>query len=577
MRIHADMAALRRHTDRRLAALDQERASWVPHWRELQRYVVPRRGRFLGTAHDGGRGGKLNQAILDTSGTAAARVLASGMMAGITSPARPWFRLTLADSDLADFPGARLWLDEAIKRMQRVIARSNIYDVLPVLYLELGVFGTAAVLLLEDFDDVVRAYPLTIGEYHLAASGRLAIDTLYRVFTMTVGQLCERFGREACSPRVQALYGEGRLDVEIEVVHAIEPNHHHMHDSPLAMAMPWRSLWYEKGSDATQVLALSGFADFPAMCPRWDVTGNDVYGRGPGMDALPDIRTLQVQAKRRASMIDKATNPPMVGPVSLKHEASNLLPGGITYLAETSEQRLRPAYEISPAWLQALAQETRDTREAVNRAFFVDLFLMVTQMQGVQPRNTLEIAERREEKMLMLGPVLERLHGELLDPMITRIFSVMQRRGLLPPAPPELEGRHLEIEYVSVLAQAQKAVATAGIERLAGFVGTLAGVKPDVADKFDFDQAVDEYADMLGVPARTIVPDERVAERRAARAQAAQAQAAVQLAMTGVQGAKLLSETDTGDGTNALQRLTSPSLREGGKKGTVKKETIDND
>jgi hypothetical protein len=297
------------------------------------------------------------------------------------------------------------------------------------------------------------------------------------------------------------------------------------------------------------------------MCPRWDVTGNDSYGRGPGMDALPDIRTLQVQARRRASLIDKGVNPPMVGPVKLKNEPSSLLPGGITYLAETGEQRFRPAYEVSSAWLPALAQESRDTRDAVNRTFFVDLFLMITQMEGVQPRNNMEIAERREEKMLMLGPVLERLHGELLDPMINRIFQIMMRRRghdgmpLLPPPPPELQGQELEIEYISMLAQAQKAVATAGVERLAGFVGNLAGVKPDVTDKVDFDQAVDEYADMLGVPARTIVPDDKVAEQRAARAQAAQAQAAAQAAMTGVQGAKLLSETQTGGGINALQRM----------------------
>jgi hypothetical protein len=150
--------ALRRQCDRRLSALELERSSWRSHWEELQRYVLPRRGRFLSTPNQNDRGRKVGQAILDTTGTQAARVLASGMMAGITSPARPWFRLTLADRDLAESSAVRLWLDEVMKRIRRVIARSNIYNALPVLYLELGVFGTAAMLLMEDYEDVVRAY-----------------------------------------------------------------------------------------------------------------------------------------------------------------------------------------------------------------------------------------------------------------------------------------------------------------------------------------------------------------------------------------------------------------------------------
>ena len=137
-----------------------------------------------------------------------------------------------------------------------------------------------------------------------------------------------------------------------------------------------------------------------------------------------------------------------------------------------------------------------------------------------------EVAERHEEKLLMLGPVLERLHNELLGPLIDTTFDMAERAGILPDAPPELEGMELNVEFISVLAQAQRAVATQGMDRLIGTVGGLAQLKPDVLDKIDFDQVVDDLGGALGVNPKIIVPDNVVAALREQRAQVAQAQQA---------------------------------------------------
>ena len=167
-----------------------------------------------------------------------------------------------------------------------------------------------------------------------------------------------------------------------------------------------------------------------------------------------------------------------------------------------------------------------------------------------------EVVERHEEKMLQLGPVMERLTDELLDPLIDRTFSVLLRNGDLPPPPEELQGMELKVEYISILAQAQKLVGTSAVERLASFVGNLAGVRPEVLDKINFDEMVDQYGGMLGVPPQLIRPDEEVAKLRQARAQqAAQAQQA-EAAAASVQGARVLSETDTSS-DNALTRILS--------------------
>jgi hypothetical protein len=208
-----------------------------------------------------------------------------------------------------------------------------------------------------------------------------------------------------------------------------------------------------------------------------------------------------------------------------------------------------------------LVQDIREVRDRINQAFYADLFLMLANMEGIQPRNTMEIAERKEEKLLALGPVLENIYGGQLGPVIERSYAIMERRGMLPPPPADLDGQPIQIEYISMLAQAQKAVATGGVERLAAFVGNLAAVKPDVLDKFDADQAIDEYADMLGTNPALVVPDEDVSAIRNSRAQAQEKQQQMEqmaqmapAARDGAQAAAVLAQADA-SGKNVLQQL----------------------
>jgi len=556
-----DVIALRQHVDRRLASLRNERASYLLHWRELSEHILPRRGRFLVGTNQTTRGDPRNHKIIDSTGTLAARTLASGMMAGITSPALPWFRLTLADKAAGDCSAVKLWLDEVTRRMMRVFAESNFYNAMAVLYEELGVFGTAVMVILDDFEDVIRCQTLTVGEYALANSERLAVDTLYREFTMTVGQLAQQFGLASCSATVRSLAQSGQLDREVLVGHAIEPNEAWVDGDISAKGMKWRSVYWEVGSGQAKVLASRGFREFPVCAPRWHLMGNEVYGRSPGMDALGDVKALQIEQKRKAQAIEKMVNPPMIADASLKNQPATLLPGGVTYLPGAANAiGFKPVYEVSPP-LTGLVADIQETQGRINQAFYADLWLMISQLDTV--RTATEINERKEEKLLMLGPVLERFHAECLNPAIARTFAVMSRANLLPPAPAEIQVSGLQVEYTSMLAQAQKAVATTGIERLVGFVGNLAGVHPPALDKIDFDETIDEYADMLGVSPKLVVPQAQVdvlrRQKAQAAAQAAASQQAIGNAMAMVQGAATLSKIDVGGGQNALEKMMGNS------------------
>lgn len=560
----AQITAVRSQADRRLNALVKERTSWLAHWRDLSKFILPRRGRFMRTANQKDNGNQINGAILDETGTLAARVFAAGMTSGVSSPSRPWFRFKLANMAEKRNGPIKEWCEAVRDKIRSVLAKSNFYNAMGVVYEELGVFGTGVVLIEEDDEDGVRCYALTVGEYLLANNRRLVCDVLYREFPMTVEQIVSRWGLDSVSDTVKTLHTSGQLDAEIDVVHAIEPNDDRVLESALKENKPYRSIFFEKGSNQKKLLAFEGFDEFPAMAARWSQVGNDAYGRGPGMDALPPLKAAMKYAQRKAECVDKISKPPMKAPVSLKNEPMSGVPGGVTFVtgAEREGVKFEPSHKIDPAALPAIGAEQKDLRESVNRCFYVDLFLMLSQMDGVQPRQNLEVIERREEKMLMLGPALERLHDELLDKALKRVFKVLMRKGLLREPPPELldylreSGTDLEIEYVSILAQAQKSVGLTAIERVLGLAGNLAAVKPTVMDKVDDEASLDHYADLLGAPVDMLLSDDEMAEVRAQRAQQQQQKQLMEAAPVAVDAAKVLASTETGAGQNALARMT---------------------
>ncbi len=571
-----DDSWLRIYFTDRLGALDRDRASYWTTWRDLASHFAPRRGRFLyGTSDRGGRGQRRDRRVLDNTPLLAARVMASGMMAGISSPARPWFRLRLASdgatqslSDRDQDAAVRFWLDEVQRRILHVFAKSNLYNCLHTLYGELGTFGTAALWVDEDEEDVVRGYTLTVGEYWLASSRRLSVDTLYRSLWWTVRQIVDTFGRDAVSDGIRANYDTGQLDLEYEIVHAIEPNPAAAAAVPrssegpapwrghLSSHFPWRSVWFERGTQGEHaLLRVSGYEEFPVMAPRWEVAGADTYGWGPGWTALGDAQQLQTQQRLKLEAIDKQVKPPMVGRPSLRNEPASLLPGGITYVVDPSGQTFRPAIDVRID-LSHLGQDIAEVQGRIKQAFYADLFLMMAESDR-REITAREIDERHEEKMLMLGPVLERLHDELLDPLVARVFAIMSRNGMFDdiPMPRSLGVGRLQVEFISMLAQAQKAVATGAIERFWQFGGQIAALKPEAADRLDPDGTMEAYAEMTGIPSGVMVDRAQAMAARQQRAQQQAKQASMQQALALVQGAKTASEIDVGGGQNAVSAM----------------------
>lgn len=550
-----DIVKLRTHLDSRIIGLRQARYSWWLAWRECAQFLLPRRYVWLSTPNEQTRGSAINQSIIDPTGTKASQICAAGMMSGITSPGRPWFQLTIADMDIADTSPVKLWLDEVCKRIQRVMAGSNYYAAKATQYHDLVVFGTAPMLINEDSEDVIRCVNPCAGEYYVANSARLTIDTFYREFVQTVGQLVAEFGEENVSDDTMRMFKQGgaSLGQEIRVYHAIEPNDERVGGRVLPSRFPWREVYWQAGSQQTKVLRCRPYHEQPFSCPRWDLSGNDAYGRSPGMDALGCVKQLQLEQRRKAQGIDKMVNPPLKAHVSMKNQPAMMMPGGVTYVTDMSASNsgIAPVYEVRPQ-LQEMMEDIVDVRQLIGKMFFNDLFQMLA--NEAKEMTAFEVAQRKEEKLIVLGPVIERNENESLDPDIDRIFAVMNRRGMIPPAPPEIHGLPLQVQYVSMLAQAQRAASTGAMEQVLAFVGRLLAADPGAIDNIDIDEAIDEYATMMGVSPKIIRATQQVAQIRQQRAQQMAQQQAMQVTSAGVQGANVLSQTPIGQGS-ALDAL----------------------
>jgi hypothetical protein len=471
------------------------------------------------------------------------------MLNGSMSPSRNWFALETSDLEMMEFKPVREWLWVVERILRAILNESNFYNMAPVLLKELLLYGTGCMSHVSDFEDVARFYTHTAGSYYIAQNDRLDIDTLVRKFERPVVQVVKQFGYDKVSKTVQTMYDNGNYESWVKMVHFVEPNDNYSGDSPLSVNKPYLSVYYEpeaRGSDKENVLSIGGFNQFPAYVPRWDVTEGDIYGTNcPGMTALGDIKQLQVEEKRKAQGIDKMVNPPLSGPPSVKNVPVSGLPGGLTiYDGNDQQQKLAPIYQVEPR-IQELRLDMDAVEKRIEEAFFVDLFFAISQMEGIQPRNELDLTQRNEERLVQLGPVLERLHGELLTSLINRLFDQAMEAGIIPPPPEEIANTDLNIRFISTLAMAQRAVVTSDLERLVAFTGNLAQAGwPQAVQKLDADQIVDEYARATGTPPKVVASDEVVKAEREAQAQQQQAAQALELAQQGADVAKTAGEVD---------------------------------
>lgn len=568
-----DWSKLRQHLESSLAMLRTWRDTWwIQNYSDLATFILPRRSIWL-TQSAGGlpspntmtRGLEINESILDPTATFAARVCAGGLMSGLASPSRPWFKIIPAMRGVEIDDAARSWLDSVEDIVYTVLARSNFYNSFAQECEDIVVYGTAVNIIYEDQKDLIRCYTPAIGEYFLASGATLRVDTLCRIYVMTISQIVDFFGLQNCSQDVQQMWNEkgGALTTERLIAHCIEPNFA-VGGTTVGKVkgnFAWREVYWMYGAGTPFPLSIRGFVDQPFTAGRWSTQSNDAYGRSPGMDVLPDVMQLQVETARKAEGIEKGLRPPLLAHNELKNQPTSLLPGKVTFVSDmTAGKGIRSVYETQFD-LRDVTADINMIQQRIKVGLFNDLFLAI--LQGpTEEKTKFEIQARLTEKMQIIGPVIENLLSESLQPKLRRIFGILKRKGMIPPPPDSMKNVPLNIDFVSILAVAQKAASTGGIEALMRMAGELGQINPEVLDNVDFDEAIHEYNDLLGNKQKLMKGPKTVAAVREQRQQqqkqqqdAAMAGHAAEVANTAAGAANTLASTPVGSGQDALSAI----------------------
>jgi len=534
-----------------------ERSQFEPTWKQLSDYINPTRGRF--DSEDKTTDGKRRDYfLLDPYPMEACGKCAAGIHSGLTSPSRPWFSLSLQDDELANYHTVKMWLEECQQMLMGIYAKSNIYNMLLQLEAELTQFGTAAALMLEDYHTGIWARTYTCGEYAGNVDARGRVTQFARRFKLTAWQMVEEFGEDVCSDAVKAAYKSQNYKDYFPVTMLIEKNLGYDENAPNALGnFPWRSYYFE-ACQTDCFLKMAGYHEVPFLMPRWTTVANGIYGVGPGHNALGNCMQLQKLEQVNMRLLETRANPPMIVPASVGKV--NRLPGKETLVPDNLANLIRPLYETTGS-REEVMDAIQHKQQQIGAAFYNDLFVMLAGNDNPQ-MTAREVAERHEEKLLMLSPVLEQMHNEVLAPLTKRTFEICMRNGVFPPIPPELEGKEdaLKVEFISLLAQAQKSVATPAMEKTLALAGNLAGMVPDIIDNFNLDSAIRAHAQMSGAPEKIMRDENEVAKMRKSRQEEQQKQQQLEEAAAmagplkqGVEAAKLMSETNVSE--NSMQSL----------------------
>lgn len=555
--------APRRQMVKRLNSLRNEFSTWKGGLEDLFEHLNPLLARW--NRSDFNKGGKKYGTIINNTPLLAGRVLASGFMAAVTSPMREWFRQTAPDPELGERPNVKAYLHHVEERQRWALQMGTFYQGLADgIYPCLGVAGFSAGLLEEHARRIITLRPWAIGEFYLSANGEGRIDTSYRETPMTVRQLVGQLLRKpgtrdidwsGASTVVKNLWDNGGYDTVVDVVHVIQPNDEMDPGALGPRSMAWGSCWFEAKGNEEKFLKRSGYREFPVLSPRWSVIDGETYGRGPGTQVLGDAKQLQHHERALARLIDMSAKPPMVADEQLRGNRLSLVPGDVVYAPRGQGDGFKAAVQVDAAAIVNVLQHIERCEKRIDRGMFADLFARILRDERSQRATATEIEEMSREVASQVGPALERLDSELFSPTLDRVYGILERRGFLMEPPEEMQGTEIKAEFISVMHQAQKGVGLQPIRVFIGEVGNLAALRPDVLDKLNADEVVDEIAKATGVKPNLVLADEEVAKVRQVRAARQQAMEQGQAMLAAAKGAKDLGTTPAPAPDNALGAL----------------------
>jgi hypothetical protein len=495
--------------------LKEARRPWESHWQELAEVMLPRRADFTGGQSDGAR---RTQHLFDGTPLLARRGLAAAIDGLLKPKTAQWFRIKTLDDGLGEAEEVKRWIEIAERRLTRAIydrkarfiQRSGEVDD------DLVTFGTG-VLFVGEGPALNR---LLFRSYHLkdvvlSENGEGEIDGVFVTLRLTARQAAERFGEAALGRDTREALKAGEVDRAFTFLQAVEPRAGHDPRRQDAKNLPFASRVIDLQSE--HLVSEGGYHEFPFAVPRWDTASGELYGRSPGMIALPDANTLQQMGKTLLVAGHKAVDPPLLVGDDSVLGTPKTFPGGITTFDMQAARDLGriPVEPLQTGFNLPLGRDMQqDARDQVWAAFFRN----VLQLPVDAPKMTAtEVLERKEEFIRTIGPVFGRLESDYIGQVVERSFKILLRAGALPAPPEVLRGREVGFDYASPVEQARRQIEAAGAARSVELLAPFVEADPAIMDNFDGDAIARDTPEIFGLPQRWLRAQEEMDARRAVR------------------------------------------------------------
>ena len=521
---------------RRFRALRERRTNWDDHWRDVANYCIPRKDNIYDFKTQS-KGEKKNLRVYDSSAIDYVEKLASALHSMLTNPSVQWFELTTGNPELDKNARVRSYLQELVRRIHQLLNNSNFQSQIHELYLDLASFGTGAMLIESDDDLIFNFTSRPIYQFHIEENFQSEVDVFFYEEEMTLRQAFQKYGEEKFDDDDKRNYLKDK-DTEITIVRAIMPNKERNLESKLAKDKKYAS--FHMYEDKEVMLEESGFDEFPAVFPRWVKGSEEVYGRSPAMKALPDIKMINVMQKVTIRAAQKAVDPPLMVPDDGALNV-NTRPGGLNSYRAGTDDRIFPLETGSNPGIGI--EMMQDVRQRIEKAFFIDQL----QLRDGPQMTATEVNARIDQQLRLLGPMLGRLHFELLQPLIARIIGVMKEKRQLPTnVPEELEGVTPEVFFTSQIAKAQRIAETQNYNRFINSIAPLAASHPQIMDNLDPDGVFRFNAQVFGIPEEMINSKDQVRKDRKDRADQEAAARQAELQAQQAQTAATTAQADGG-------------------------------
>lgn len=536
--VEVDLAPLRKHCEGRLIRMDAKRAPWLDFCRLVGEELLPNRLPYLIDPSSGDRAGEQNTHIVDAVGHLSLGTAASGVVQGTMPSTSVWYGVVVRGDPETDDEDRR-YLEDGVRETLDMHNAGNAHHVLPMCQEEWIAFGTAAALMLSDDEDDYRLDGLTVGEYWIADDHRGRCDTLYRRLTMTVGQLAGEFGVDALSERSRQAYENGHFDVDVECVHAIEPDRDDLNPLGDPELMPWRSVYYERDATNSEVLDVRGFRRFPALVWRAGKLPGSPYGYGRGHDVLPHLVRLRRLIYRYGETLAYKLKPPVQVPAGTQAHELSMVPGGRTQVL--GQQPISTLWKVDQE-LREIAEQIEVTRQDVRDTLGATLVASLRRLTQTMTKREAEL--RTSQDLNEWLPGLIAMQDELQSPYVEWLWDIALERGRLRPRPPSLDNKIVDIAFVSPLARRQREGEVDAIVETFGIAYQIAeGGRPDILDNLNADAAIRLIAEIKGCPTSALEDIDEVKRVRQSRLRTQQAQATAAAAQQGVDIARGVAET----------------------------------